>query len=125
MAVVSAATRYARSTASAQPCQELPLTLAHEHMLLLGQVTARAEELLDVAADGRWPADELAALAGYTRVEVLRQTADEERLLFPAARSHAAGRLARDHARLRAGAERAQLRPGQPAAAAEQQDRRT
>src|SRR4051794_13953316 len=32
-----------------------PLTLADEHGLLLRQVAVRAEELLTVAADGRWP----------------------------------------------------------------------
>ena len=104
MTVVSPATRYARSSGSAD--LRGGLTLADEHMLLLGQVTARAGELLDTAARGRWPAAELAALAGYVRAEVLRQTADEEMLLFPAGPSLAATRLARDHARLRAGAER-------------------
>ena len=55
-----------------------PLTLAEEHMLLLWQVTARAEELLIATAHGRWPAAELTALAGYAKAEVLRQAADEE-----------------------------------------------
>jgi hypothetical protein len=40
-------------------------TLADEHVHLLWQVTARAEELLTAAAHGRWPGLELAALAGY------------------------------------------------------------
>lgn len=80
-----------------------PLTLADEHMLLLGQVTTRAGELLAAGADGRWPAAELAWLAGYASAEVLRQVSDEEALLFPASPAPAT-RLAQDHARLRAGA---------------------
>jgi hypothetical protein len=82
-----------------------PLTLAEEHMLLLAQVAARAEELLTAAAQGRWPAAELAALAGYVQAEVLRQTSDEERLLFPAAPAREVAGLARDHTRLRSAAE--------------------
>jgi uncharacterized protein (DUF2249 family) len=82
-----------------------PLTLAEEHVLLLWQVTARADELLTAAADGRWPGAELAALAGYAQAEVLRQASDEEALLFPAAPARDAAGLARDHARLRSAAE--------------------
>ena len=67
-----------------------PLTLAEEHGLLLRQVAVRAEELLAVTADGGWPARELQALLTYMRVEVLRQAADEERLLFPSYGSSAA-----------------------------------
>src|SRR5262245_28784875 len=66
-----------------------PLTLAEQHVLLLWQVTARAEELLTAAADGRWPGAELAALAGYAQAEVLRQASDEEALLFSAAPARA------------------------------------
>jgi uncharacterized protein (DUF2249 family) len=83
-----------------------PLTLAEEHVLLLWQVTARAEELLTAAADGRWPGAELAALASYAQAEVLRQASDEEALLFPAAPAREVAGLARDHARLRSAAER-------------------
>jgi uncharacterized protein (DUF2249 family) len=80
--------------------------LAGEHALLLRQVAVRAEALLAAAAAGRWPAAELAALAGYLRAEILRQAADEEILLFPA-RGAPPGiaRLAQGHARLRAGIE--------------------
>ncbi len=75
-----------------------PLTLSEEHGLLLRQVAVRAEELLAVTADGGWPARELQALLTYMRVEVLRQAADEERLLFPSQTSSAAlDRLGRDH----------------------------
>jgi uncharacterized protein (DUF2249 family) len=87
------------------PRRGRPLTLTDEHTLLLAQVTARAWDLVEAAGGDRWPAAELAALAGYARAEVLRQTADEEMLLFPAAASPAAGRMARDHATLRAGTE--------------------
>ena len=82
-----------------------PLTLAEEHVLLLWQVTARADELVAAAARGRWPKAELAALAGYAQAEVLRQASDEEALLFSAAPAREAARLARDHARLRAAAD--------------------
>jgi len=82
-----------------------PLTLAEEHVLLLWQVTARAEELLTAAAHGRWPGAELAALADYAQAEVLRQASDEEALLFPAAPAREVAGLARDHARLRSAAE--------------------
>ncbi|MHB1595508.1 MAG: hemerythrin domain-containing protein [Streptosporangiaceae bacterium] len=82
-----------------------PLTLAEEHVLLLWQVAARAEELLTATAHGRWAGAELAALVGYARAEVLRQASDEEMLLFPAAPARKVAGLARDHARLRFAAE--------------------
>jgi uncharacterized protein (DUF2249 family) len=89
----------ARSAVSAADGQ--PLTLAEEHALLLEQVAVRAGDVLAAIADGRWPAQELRALVGYLRAEVLRQAADQE-WLFPA---HPAGKdfaqLAQDHARLR------------------------
>jgi uncharacterized protein (DUF2249 family) len=81
------------------------LTLDDQHAVLLGQVAARAGELLAAAARGRWPGAELEALVSYARAEVLRQASDEETLLFPAGASAAATRLARDHARLRAATE--------------------
>ena len=82
-----------------------PLTLTEEHLLLLWQVTTRAEELLTATAHGRWPAAELTALAGYAQAEVLRQMSDEEALLFAAVAAQKAARLARDHVRLRSAAE--------------------
>ncbi len=82
-----------------------PLTLAGEHALLLSQVIIRAEDLLAVTAEDRWPARELRVLVGYLRAEVLGQDADEERLLFPAGAPAGVSRLARDHARLRAAIE--------------------
>ncbi len=79
------------------------LTLTDEHALLLRQVAIRAEDVLTVIAENRWPTAELQALIGYLRAEVLRQAGDEEWLLFPA---HDAPqgftRLSRDHVRLRA-----------------------
>ncbi|MGH3287824.1 MAG: hemerythrin domain-containing protein, partial [Streptosporangiaceae bacterium] len=82
------------------------LTLAEEHLLLLWQVTARAEELLTAVTGGRPHGAELAALAGYVEAEVLRQVSDEETLLFPAALATEVTGLARDHARLRSAADR-------------------
>ncbi|MGH3192752.1 MAG: hemerythrin domain-containing protein [Streptosporangiaceae bacterium] len=81
------------------------LTLAEEHLLLLWQVSARAEELLTAVADGQPHGAELAALAGYAEAEVLRQVSDEETLLFPAAPATEVTGLARDHARLRSAAD--------------------
>lgn len=97
--------RYGRPPGPAGLTAQPPLTLAEEHMLLLWQVTARAEELLTAAAHGRWPGAELAALADYAQGEVLRQTSDEEALLFPAAPSREVAGLARDHMRLRSAAD--------------------
>ena len=75
--------------------------LAHTE-LLLEQVAIRAEDVLAVAAQNRWPARELRRLLGYLRVEVLRQAEDEEMLLFASLGASAGrGRLGRDHARLR------------------------
>lgn len=81
---------------------DAPLTLTEEHTLLVGQIAMRAEDLLAVAAEDRWPGQELQALLGYLRAEVMRQISDEELLLFPA-RPSSPGfvRLGRDHLRLR------------------------
>src|SRR2546430_1221296 len=92
---------YARRPGSADLPGGAPRTLANEHALLLGQVAARARELLAVVSRGGWPGAELAALAGYAQAEVLRHASDEETLLVPAGRSEAATRLARGHARPR------------------------
>lgn len=97
--------RHGQLVGSAGLTAQPPLTLAEEHVLLLWQVTTRAEELLTATAHGRWPAAELTALAGYAQAEVLRQVSDEEALLFPGVPSQAVARLARDHVRLRAAAE--------------------
>ena len=84
---------------------ELTLTLAEEHVLVLWQVTTSAEKLLSATEHGRWPGEELTALAGYARAEVLRQASDEEALLFSAVPAQTAAGLAQDHVRLRAAAE--------------------
>jgi uncharacterized protein (DUF2249 family) len=105
MTEVGHAPRRGQPPESAGQSARPPLTLAEEHVLLLWQVTARADELLTAVARGRWPRAELAALADYARAEVLRQASDEEILLFPAASSLDATGLARDHARLRSAAD--------------------
>lgn len=105
MAEVSMMQGHGQPPGSAGRTARPPLTLAEEHMLLLWQVTARAEELLTAAAHGRWPGAELASLAGYAQAEVLRQTSEEEALLFPAVPTRELAGLARDHARLRSAAD--------------------
>jgi len=126
MAEVSMMPEHGRPAVSDGLTAPPPLTLAEEHVLLLSQVTARAEELVTAAAHGRWPVAELAALAGYAQAEVLRQASDEETLLFPAAPAQDASGLARDHARLRSAADllaraaagKQRMSPGQVASAA-------
>jgi len=79
-----------------------PLTMSQEHGPLRWQVAVRVEDLLAVIAQDRWPARELQALLAYLRAEVLRQAADEERLLFRTDDAPPAfARLAGDHTRLR------------------------
>lgn len=67
-----------------------PAALADEHLPLLLQAAARAEQLLTTAAAGRWPGIELMALANYVQAEVPRQVSDEESLLFPTVPAQAA-----------------------------------
>ncbi|MGH3192015.1 MAG: hemerythrin domain-containing protein [Streptosporangiaceae bacterium] len=105
MTTVSPAAGYAQPPGSTDQPGGPPLTLPDQHLLLLWQVAARAEDLLAAAAHGRWPGTELAALADCARAGVLRQASDEETLLFQAGAPAVADRLARDHARLRSGAE--------------------
>jgi hypothetical protein len=105
MTEVDLVPRRGQSLRSAGPAVRSPLTLAEEHLLLLWQVTARAEELMAAIADGGWPGVELAALAGYAQAEVLRQASDEEALLFSAAPAREVAGLPRDHARLRSAAD--------------------
>jgi uncharacterized protein (DUF2249 family) len=78
-------------------------SLAGEHQLLLAEVRARTDAVLRQIAAGTWPAAELRALVDYLQIEVLRQVADEEWLLYRNARE-AAGeldRLRHDHLELR------------------------
>jgi uncharacterized protein (DUF2249 family) len=105
MATLSPAAGYAQPPGSTDYSGGPPLTLPDEHVLLLWQVAARAEELLAAAARGRWPGTELAAFADCARAAVLRQASDEETLLFHEGAPAVSARLARDHARLRSGAE--------------------
>jgi uncharacterized protein (DUF2249 family) len=60
-------------------------TLPEEHAILRRNVAARATALLTESNAGRWPQPELEELLNYLRLEVLRQVADEEWLLFRAA----------------------------------------
>lgn len=105
MTKVSMMPRHGQRPGPAESTVGPPPTLADEHVHLLWQVTARAEELLTAATHGRWPGLELAALAGYAQAEVLRQASDEEALLFPAVPSREVAGLARDHVRLRSAAD--------------------
>lgn len=105
MTEIDLAPRRRQPPVPAGPAMQLPLTLAEEHVLLLWQVTARADELMAAIADGGWPGTELAALAGYARAEVLRQVSDEETLLFPAVPAREVAGLASDHAQLRSAAD--------------------
>jgi uncharacterized protein (DUF2249 family) len=57
-------------------------TLPAEHAVLRRNVDARAAALLAESEAGRWPQIELEELLNYLRLEVLRQVADEEWLLF-------------------------------------------
>lgn len=66
------------SRTSPQPYSTLP----EEHAVLRRNVAARATALLSESDAGRWPQLELEELLNYLRLEVLRQVADEEWLLF-------------------------------------------
>lgn len=105
MTVVAGEYRDSPRRAGGSPASRA-LDLTEEHGHLLRQVAVRAGELMAAVRGDRWPTGELKALLGYLRAEIIRQTVDQETLLFPA-RGDAPrlGRLARDHARLRAGVE--------------------
>jgi uncharacterized protein (DUF2249 family) len=60
-------------------------TLPEEHAVLRRNVATRATAVLTESEAGRWPQSELEELLNYLRLEVLRQVADEEWLLFRAA----------------------------------------
>jgi hypothetical protein len=57
-------------------------TLPEEHTVLQRNVLIRATALIIETDAGRWPKTELSELLNYLRLEVLRQVADEEWLLF-------------------------------------------
>lgn len=78
-------------------------SLAGEHRLLLTEIRRRADAVLRQVAAGEPAAAELRALVDYLQLEVLRQIADEEWLLYRAARHATAelDRLRHDHLDLR------------------------
>ena len=87
---------------------EVATSLAEEHEVVRQAVQARAELVIRAADGGTWPAAELTELVNYLQLEVLRQIADEEWLLFRTART-ASGELAalrRDHLELRLSVDR-------------------
>ncbi|MCU1656741.1 MAG: protein of unknown function, putative coiled-coil domain [Pseudonocardiales bacterium] len=57
-------------------------TLAEEHELLMREVATRAAALLKETDEGRFPQPELQELLNYLHLEVLRQAANEQWLLF-------------------------------------------
>jgi uncharacterized protein (DUF2249 family) len=91
------------NTDTAQAQDARTASLKDEHALLMREVRARAEAVTSAADEGRWPAAELRELLNYLHLEVLRQVAEEEWLLFRVVR-HAAdelARLRREHLELR------------------------
>lgn len=102
-------------------------SLPAEHAVLRKGVTVRAEAVIHEAEQGAWPARKLVALVNYLQLELLRQIADEEWLLFRDARQEtdALARLRNQHLELRLGVEAltqaavrgGQLTPAQLAAA--------
>lgn len=79
MAALSPAAECAQLPGSADQPGGPPLTLPDEHVLLLWQVAARAEDLLAAAVRGRWAGTELAAFADCAGAGVRRQASDEEK----------------------------------------------
>jgi hemerythrin-like domain-containing protein len=65
---------------------QVAASLAEEHGVLRQAVHSRAEPVVRAAEAGTWPATELTELVNYLQLEVLRQIADEEWLLFRNAR---------------------------------------
>ena len=83
--------------------ENVAASLAEEHTRMRRAVYARAELVLHAADAGSWPAAELTELVNYLQLEVLRQIADEEWLLFRNVRSASdeLAALRRDHLELR------------------------
>ncbi|HEY7008756.1 MAG TPA: hemerythrin domain-containing protein [Jatrophihabitantaceae bacterium] len=88
--------------------EEIAGSLVDEHTVLRHAVHARAEPVVRAADAGNWPAAELTELVNYLQLEVLRQIADEEWLLFRTARaaSDELAALRRDHLELRLSVDR-------------------
>src|SRR5215475_14133154 len=57
--------------------------LAGEHALLLRDLRRRVDPVLALIAAQVWPHAELRTLIRFVRTDVLRQTTDEEVLLYP------------------------------------------
>lgn len=87
---------------------QVAASLAEEHAVLRQAVHARAEPVVRAAEAGSRPAAELTELVNYLQLEVLRQIADEEWLLFRNAReaSDELAALRRDHLELRLAVDR-------------------
>jgi uncharacterized protein (DUF2249 family) len=87
---------------------QVAASLAEEHGVLRQAVHSRAEPVVRAAEAGTWPATELTELVNYLQLEVLRQIADEEWLLFRNARraSDEFAALRRDHLELRLSVDR-------------------
>lgn len=87
---------------------QVAASLAAEHAVLQEAVHARAGPVVRAAEAGSWPGTELSELVNYLQLEVLRQIADEEWLLFRNARqaSDELAALRRDHLELRLTVER-------------------
>lgn len=80
-----------------------PTTLTAEHALLLDEVARRIDAVLRETRRERWPVAELDRLLDYLHLELLRQVADEEWLLFRRLHRDPAGlaRLRAEHLELR------------------------
>src|SRR4051794_14148715 len=81
-------------------------TLVGEHALLLQGVHRRVWPVLALIDAGSWPTGELNTLLEFLRVSVLRQTSDEEALLFAGDAATPFAELTAQHARLHALTER-------------------
>lgn len=83
--------------------EDIAASLVEEHAVLREAVHTRAEPVVRAADAGTWPTVELTELVNYLQLEVLRQIADEEWLLFRAARAatNELAALRRDHLELR------------------------
>jgi hypothetical protein len=82
------------------------LTLAGEHAPLLQGVHKRVWPVLALIDAGSRPTAELRTLVAFLRTSLLRQTSDEEVLLFPGAAGTPFAELTAQHARLHALTER-------------------
>jgi len=76
--------------------------LAGEHALLLRDLRRRVDPVLALIAAQVWPHAELRTLIRFVRTDVLRQTTDEEVLLYPNGAAPPLAELSAEHARLHA-----------------------